>query len=109
MFLRSTIRSAPAQKQLVQAVHRTCRTSDQGRPDGSGGAQAVEAAKQDGRWAAAYDSTAKAAPPKDFLARLAKNKKAKAFFESLNKANKYPVAYRLQTAKKPQTREQWMS
>jgi len=69
------------------------------------GLKAVEAAKVDGRWAAAYASPKHAGPPEDFLNALAKNKKAKAFFETLNKANVYSIVYRLQTAKKPETRE----
>ena len=64
----------------------------------------IDAARKDGRWTAAYDSPSKAAVPDDFLAALRKNKKALAFFESLNKANTYAIAYRLQTAKKPETR-----
>jgi uncharacterized protein YdeI (YjbR/CyaY-like superfamily) len=68
----------------------------------------VEAAKEDGRWTAAYDSPSKATVPEDFLAELRKNKKALAFFESLNKANRYAIAYRLQTAKKPETRARRM-
>jgi uncharacterized protein YdeI (YjbR/CyaY-like superfamily) len=69
------------------------------------GLAAVEAAKADGRWQAAYDSPRNATPPKDFLKALGKDKKAKAFFETLNKANVYAIVYRLQTAKKPETRE----
>jgi uncharacterized protein YdeI (YjbR/CyaY-like superfamily) len=69
------------------------------------GRAAVEAAKRDGRWEAAYDSPGKAAIPKDFLNQLGKNKKAKTFFATLNKANLYSIAWRLQTAKKPETRE----
>jgi len=68
----------------------------------------VDAAKTDGRWTAAYDSPSKATLPDDFLAALRKNKKAQAFFESLNKANRYAIAYRLQTAKKPETRQKRM-
>ena len=68
------------------------------------GLQQVEAAKADGRWAAAYESPKNAEPPADFLKALAKDKKAKAFFETLNKANVYAIVYRLQTAKKPETR-----
>ena len=64
----------------------------------------VEAAKKDGRWQAAYDSPKTAEVPADFVAALRKDKKALAFFESLNKANKYAITYRLQTAKKPETR-----
>ena len=64
----------------------------------------IEAAQKDGRWTAAYDSPSKAVVPDDFLAELRKHKKALAFFQSLNKANTYAIAYRLQTAKKPETR-----
>ena len=51
------------------------------------GLEAVEAAKADGRWQAAYDSPRNAVPPEDFLKALGKDKKAKAFFETLKKAN----------------------
>src|SRR5208282_5880283 len=63
------------------------------------GMKAVETAKADGRWDAAYASPRNATPPDDFLKALAKNKKAKAFFETLNRANIYSIVYRLQTAK----------
>jgi len=72
------------------------------------GLQVVKAAKADGRWRAAYSSPRNATPPQDFLKELAKNKKAKAFFEALNKANVYSIVYRLQTARKPETREKRM-
>ncbi len=68
----------------------------------------VEAAKNDGRWTAAYDSSIHATFPDDFLTALGKNKKAKAFFDSLSKANRYAIAYRLQTAKRPETRQRRM-
>ncbi|HWE74144.1 MAG TPA: YdeI/OmpD-associated family protein [Stellaceae bacterium] len=68
------------------------------------GLREVESAKKDGRWNAAYDSASGAEIPKDFLAELAKNKKAKAFFDTLNGANRYSIVWRLQTAKKPETR-----
>lgn len=68
------------------------------------GLREVEAAKADGRWNAAYDSFAAATVPDDFLKELARNKKAKALFETLNNTNVYSIAYRLQTAKKPETR-----
>lgn len=73
------------------------------------GLKAVEAAKSDGRWDAAYDSPGKAAPPEDFLRALGKDKTAKAFFETLNKTNIYSIVYRLQTARKPEIRERRMS
>lgn len=72
------------------------------------GLKAVEAAKADGRWHTAYDSPRNAAPPEDFLKLLGKDKKAKAFFATLNKSNVYAIVYRLQTAKKPETRERRM-
>jgi uncharacterized protein YdeI (YjbR/CyaY-like superfamily) len=68
----------------------------------------IDAAKKDGRWTAAYDSPSNATLPEDFLAALRKNKKAYSFFESLNKANRYAIAYRLQTAKKPETKQRRM-
>ena len=72
------------------------------------GQREVNAAKADGRWKAAYDSFSSAAVPDDFLKKLAQNKAAKVFFETLNKTNLYSIAYRLQTAKKPETRERRM-
>ena len=73
------------------------------------GLKAFEDAKKDGRLAAAYDSPSNSTIPGDFLVLLEKNKKAKAFFDSLNKANKYAITWRLQTAKKPETREKRMN
>jgi len=72
------------------------------------GKKEVEAAKADGRWDAAYASPRDAYPPEDFLQELNKNKKAKDFFETLNRANVYAIVYRLQTAKKPETRARRM-
>jgi uncharacterized protein YdeI (YjbR/CyaY-like superfamily) len=72
------------------------------------GVAAVEAAKQDGRWGAAYDPPSKAVIPKEFLQALAKDRKAKAFFDTLNRTNLYSIAWRLQTAKKPETRARRM-
>jgi uncharacterized protein YdeI (YjbR/CyaY-like superfamily) len=69
----------------------------------------IDAAKKDGRWDSAYDSPSNMEIPKDFLERLSKNKKAKAFFETLNKTNTYAIFWRLQTAKKPETRERRMN
>jgi uncharacterized protein YdeI (YjbR/CyaY-like superfamily) len=72
------------------------------------GIKQVEAAKADGRWEQAYDSSINTAVPADFLIKLAKNKKAETFFKTLNKANTYSIAWRLQTAKKPETRDKRM-
>jgi uncharacterized protein YdeI (YjbR/CyaY-like superfamily) len=68
------------------------------------GLREVEAARTDGRWARAYDSPSKRTVPEDFLEALKKNKKAAAFFHALNRANVYAITFRLQTAKKAETR-----
>jgi uncharacterized protein YdeI (YjbR/CyaY-like superfamily) len=68
------------------------------------GLEVVEAAKADGRWAAAYASSATATVPPEFVEELARNTKAKQFYATLNKANLYAIAYRLQTAKRPETK-----
>jgi uncharacterized protein YdeI (YjbR/CyaY-like superfamily) len=69
------------------------------------GLKEVQSAKDDGRWEAAYDKPSEMVMPADFLKELAKNKKAKAFFETLNKTNTYAIAWRLQTAKTEETRK----
>lgn len=69
------------------------------------GLAAIESAKQDGRWDAAYDSPSASEIPEDFQAALDQNPKAKQFFETLNKANVYGFCWRVQTAKKPETRK----
>lgn len=68
------------------------------------GLQEIDRAKADGRWAAAYDSPANTAVPPEFVRELARNAKAKQFYATLDKANLYAIAYRLQTAKRPETR-----
>jgi uncharacterized protein YdeI (YjbR/CyaY-like superfamily) len=68
------------------------------------GLNQIERAKQDGRWEAAYDSSRSATVPADFRAELDKHPRAKAFFETISAANRYAVLWRLQTAKKPETR-----
>jgi uncharacterized protein YdeI (YjbR/CyaY-like superfamily) len=65
----------------------------------------VARAKADGRWAEAYDSQRTAVVPDDLQAALKAHPEAKAFFETLNSANRYAILWRLQTAKKAETRE----
>ena len=69
------------------------------------GLTAVEAAKKNGRWKAAYDSHSTAKIPKDFQIELNKNSKAKEFFTTLNSTNRYAILFRIQTAKRSETRE----
>ena len=68
------------------------------------GLSAIENAKRNGRWETAYDSAKGSTMPADFVARLAKNRKAKTFFDTLNRANRYAILFRIQTAKKVETR-----
>lgn len=72
------------------------------------GLKAVEKAKADGRWEKAYDSPSKMTIPEDFLKELSKHKKAEEFFKGLNKTNLFSIGFRLQTAKKQETREKRM-
>jgi uncharacterized protein YdeI (YjbR/CyaY-like superfamily) len=69
------------------------------------GLREVEQAKSDGRWNAAYDTFADMQVPEDFLLLLHNHPKAEAFFNELNKTNKYAIAWRLQTAKTEVTRK----
>jgi uncharacterized protein YdeI (YjbR/CyaY-like superfamily) len=64
----------------------------------------VEAAKSDGRWATAYESQAKAETPHDLAEALALDEAANRFFETLDRANRYAIIYRVNGAKRPETR-----
>jgi uncharacterized protein YdeI (YjbR/CyaY-like superfamily) len=68
------------------------------------GLKAIEAAKADGRWERAYDSQKNISVPEDFQTALNKNKKAKAFFATLNSVNRYAILFRIHNAKKEETR-----
>jgi uncharacterized protein YdeI (YjbR/CyaY-like superfamily) len=68
------------------------------------GLREVERAKGDGRWDRAYDSPSGATVPADFQAMLNKIPRAKAFFATLDRRNRYAVLFRIQTARKPETR-----
>jgi len=68
------------------------------------GLRAIENAKRNGRWDTAYHSAKSSSIPEDFLAAMAKSRKAKTFFETLNSANRYAILFRIQTAKKAETR-----
>ncbi|MBB5872479.1 uncharacterized protein YdeI (YjbR/CyaY-like superfamily) [Allocatelliglobosispora scoriae] len=68
------------------------------------GLREVEAAKADGRWEAAYESQANATVPDDLRAALDAVPAAAAFFATLKAANRYAILYRVQDAKRPETR-----
>jgi uncharacterized protein YdeI (YjbR/CyaY-like superfamily) len=68
------------------------------------GLNAVKAAKNTGRWDAAYDSPKGAKVPEDFQAALDASPRALEFFRSLDGANRYAVLFRIQTVKRAETR-----
>ncbi len=59
------------------------------------GMKEVEAAKEDGRWDLAYQPQSTATLPDDFLKIVSKNKKARDFLKTLNRANTYAIIFRL--------------
>jgi uncharacterized protein YdeI (YjbR/CyaY-like superfamily) len=71
----------------------------------SAGLAEVKAAKADGRWEVAYDGQRTAKVPPDLQRELDANAAAAEFFASLDSANRYAIVYRLDDAKKPETRE----
>jgi uncharacterized protein YdeI (YjbR/CyaY-like superfamily) len=64
----------------------------------------VAAAKADGRWDKAYEGPANAKVPDDLAAALAANPTAAAFFETLTSQNRYAILYRVEEAKRAETR-----
>ena len=69
-----------------------------------GGLREVERAKQDGRWDEAYDSATTATVPEDFKRALAAEPAARDFFERLGNTKRYSFLYRIEDAKRPETR-----
>jgi uncharacterized protein YdeI (YjbR/CyaY-like superfamily) len=65
----------------------------------------IEAARADGRWEAAYEGASTARVPDDLQRELDSNKAAREFFATLDSSNRYAIVYRLDDAKKPETRE----
>jgi uncharacterized protein YdeI (YjbR/CyaY-like superfamily) len=68
------------------------------------GQAAIDAAKADGRWDAAYAGASTATVPDDLAAALAADPVAAAFFKTLTGNNRYAILYRIHDAKKPETR-----
>jgi uncharacterized protein YdeI (YjbR/CyaY-like superfamily) len=71
----------------------------------SAGHEAVEQARSNGRWESAYDSPSGSSVSDDFQSALDASPRANAFFENLDRANRYAILFRTQTAKKPETRK----
>jgi uncharacterized protein YdeI (YjbR/CyaY-like superfamily) len=68
------------------------------------GRAAVDAAKADGRWAAAYAPPSEAVVPDDLLAAIAAEPAAQAMFDVLTKGNRFALIGRLNMVKRPETR-----
>jgi uncharacterized protein YdeI (YjbR/CyaY-like superfamily) len=73
------------------------------------GLNEIERAKSDGRWDAAYDSASTAVVPSDFQSALDGNTRARDFFGTLDSGNRYALLFRIQTAKKAETRAKRIS
>jgi uncharacterized protein YdeI (YjbR/CyaY-like superfamily) len=70
----------------------------------AGGLREIEAARADGRWQAAYHAASGMDVPEELAAALAKNARARRFFEQLDKTNRYAYCWRVHTLKKPESR-----
>jgi uncharacterized protein YdeI (YjbR/CyaY-like superfamily) len=77
--------------------------SKQGRMR-EGGLAAVALAKVNGHWDRAYAGSATMEIPQDLALMLKSNPRAAAFFETLNRQNRYAILYRIDAVKKPETR-----
>ncbi|SEB51337.1 YdeI/OmpD-associated family protein [Paenibacillus sp. GP183] len=68
------------------------------------GFKVIEAAKQNGLWDKAYESQSNASMPEDFAIELERNVKEKAFYDKLDRQNKYAILFRIHNVKKQETR-----
>ena len=102
-FLQRFVPRRPRSNWSRINVEKVERLTAEGRmrPAGMG---EVERAKADGRWAAAYEGQRLSTVPDDLQAELDARPEAKAFFEGLNKQNRFAILYQLQDAKRPETR-----
>jgi uncharacterized protein YdeI (YjbR/CyaY-like superfamily) len=101
-LLRFTPRR-PRSKWSKRNRAKVTKLIEEGRMKPSG-LREVERARADGRWEAAYDAQSTATVPEDFRRELEKNEEAKEFFATLDSQNRYAILYRIQDAKRPETR-----
>jgi uncharacterized protein YdeI (YjbR/CyaY-like superfamily) len=102
-FQRMT-RRGPRSVWSARNVDRIEKLEAAGRMTAAGRA-AVEAAKADGRWEAAYSGAASAEVPEDLAAAIAANPQAQAMFDVLTSVNRYALIYRTNSVKQAATRE----
>ncbi|GGE48212.1 hypothetical protein GCM10007276_26810 [Agaricicola taiwanensis] len=107
-FLQRLTPRKPKSNWSAKNREHATRLIAEGRMSSAGLAH-VDAAKADGRWESAYAGSAAMVIPHDFLDALETMPNAKAFFETLDRKNLYPIYYRLQTAKRPETRAKRMA
>ncbi|MDZ7938459.1 MAG: YdeI/OmpD-associated family protein [Rhodoferax sp.] len=89
-------------------VQHAERLIAEGHMQAAGLAQ-VEAARNDGRWAAAYAGSATMVMPEDFLAALQQDPTAHAFYATLKRQSQFTIYHRLHSAKRPETRQKRMA
>jgi uncharacterized protein YdeI (YjbR/CyaY-like superfamily) len=99
-FTRRRQRSAWSKRNIAIAERLTA----EGRMHPAGFAE-LASAKADGRSAAAYAGSASIEVPPDLVAALAAEPRAQAMFDALTRQNRYAVLYRIDTAKRPETRK----
>ena len=99
-FTPRTSRSPWSQRNVAHVA----RLEAEGRMMPSGRA-AVDAAKKDGRWSAAYAPPSEAEVPADLMAAIVADPAARAMFEVLTKTNRFALIYRVNSAKRAETRE----
>ena len=102
MFQRFTPRTKRSPWSSRNVGH-IARLSEEGRMHAAGLA-AVEAAKADGRWEAAYAGPATAVTPADLLEAIAANLEAQRMYDALTSGNRYALSWRLGQVKRPATR-----
>ncbi len=97
--------SARKPRSVWSQVNRdhVARLTSEGRMQPAG-LRAVEEAQRNGQWEKAYASSSRITVPEDLQARLDLDAEAKAFFEGLDKTNRYAILYRIQNVKKAETR-----
>ena len=99
-FTRRRLASAWSARNVEHVARLT--TAGRMRP---AGVAAVDAAKANGRWNAAYLGQAAKEMPLDLADALAANPDAAATFDQLDSANRYAIVYRLTSVKRSATRE----
>lgn len=102
-FLRRFTPRGPRSKWSQINRDNATKLIEEGRMKPAGLAQ-IEAAKQDGRWDAAYQPQSSQAVPEDFQQALDENPAANEFFKTLKGTRRYSFIYRILDAKRPDTR-----